>query len=268
MPQLVLGVLINRAWANLLAQQKGLNDADMYVQAAPHVGAYIYFFQRQDVNLHQQEIRGWVHQPGGGWSYQNVPWPHVYYDQVKIATLNNSRPFRRLRQGLNQTVIPLNPVLALPKWKSHLALSQYDDTSPLLPDTRRCRSARDLRKMLAQHPSILVKPDAGSWGRGICRVERAPQAGYHILLAESRRPEHILRQQDVYSLCTLYAGRRRTILQQEIALAQTAAGERCDMRITVSKTNTATGKWSRATCEPGAPAASSPTGIKAAAAWY
>lgn len=233
--QLIFGVLINHSWARSLAQQQGHYDARMYTLAAQHAGAYIYFFQRKDADLATRSISGWVPQPDGRWLYQEVPWPSAYYDQVKAAPLIRTRSYRKLRQTLNNTAIALNPILMLPKWKCHVALSQFADMSELLPETISWQSPRDLKTMLAKHPVVLAKPDAGSRGQGICRIWARGDGRYNIHLSEEDTPEPLRNLHDIYRLCTLYAGGQKLLLQQEISLARTSEDERCDMRISVAK---------------------------------
>ncbi|NLY53417.1 MAG: hypothetical protein GX060_02150 [Firmicutes bacterium] len=241
MPQLVFGVLINREWARALASQEGIFDALMYARAAEHYGVQVYFFHPRDVDLRRQRVQGWIPQPGERWAKQSVPWPHVFYDQVKLPHLNRTEPLRSVRRRLRQTAIPLNPVLALPKWQTHQALKRYPDTAPLLPHTIICRGPGSMRAMLRQHPAILSKPDAGSWGRGICRISRSGRNRYRLQLSEHNKVWPRLGLLEAYMICTSYADPGRLLLQQEIELAETSQQERSDMRVVISKNRR--GEW-------------------------
>jgi glutathione synthase/RimK-type ligase-like ATP-grasp enzyme len=251
--QLVFGVLISQSWARQLAEQQDLYDARMYALAAQHSGIYVYFFRRKDIDFTKRSIRGWVPHPDGRWVYQAVPWPNVYYDQVKIASLNNTRAYRKLHRLLNNSSIPLNPVNLLAKWKCHLALSQFPDTSELLPETILCQDTRSLKKMLTKHQVILAKPDAGSRGEGICRIWRSDEGRYNIHLAEEDTPEQLRHLQEIYLLCTVYAGRQKVLLQQEIPLARASEDERCDMRISVAKNRQGTWEVTQSYLRAGRP---------------
>lgn len=251
--QLIFGVLVSQPWARLLAQGQELYDARMYALAARQIGAYIYFFQRQDVDFSSRSIRGWVPQADDHWTYQEVPWPSIYYDQLKIAQLSNTRAYRQARHILGQTSIALNPILLLPKWKCHLMLSQFPDTSELLPETILLQEPLDLKRMLAKHPVVLAKPDAGSRGQGISRIWRDFEGKYNVHLSEEETPEQMRYLQDIYTLCTLYAGGQKVLLQQEIPLARTSEDERCDMRINVGKNRQGTWEITQSYLRAGRP---------------
>lgn len=242
--QLNFGVLINQEWADALESQKGVFDAVMYALAAGHCGVRLYFFRCRDVNLRRGALRGWVPQSSVEpitWAYQEVPCPDVYYDQIKLPHLDHTRLVSTVRRRLAATSISLNPVRALPKWKTHVVLSRFPDVAGLLPETQLCRSPRSIAAMLRRHRAVLAKPDRGSWGQGISRITRAGRGRYALQLSAEDKRWRSISAAGAYAICTLYAGGDRVLLQQQIPLMETSAGEVSDMRVVTSKNRQ--GEW-------------------------
>ncbi|WP_281278747.1 YheC/YheD family protein [Paenibacillus chibensis] len=63
------------------------------------------------------------------------------------------------------------------KWIKTKLLMAHDDVRPVIPDTRKF-SKSALKSMLGAYGMVYVKPDVGTFGKGVIRVEKRGAGGY------------------------------------------------------------------------------------------
>ncbi|PZD96637.1 YheC/YheD family protein [Paenibacillus sambharensis] len=131
--------------------------------------------------------------------------------------------------------------MAVQRVKSKLAktkvLEQHCYIRDFIPLTREL-SKVSLNEMLTQHSMVYIKPDIGSFGNGVMRIEQQPDGLYRLQL-----------QSDIYSYSSfdrLYegirklAGHKKYLVQRGIELLR-YNDRRFDLRVMVQKNPK--GKW-------------------------
>ncbi|WP_236575888.1 MULTISPECIES: YheC/YheD family protein [Paenibacillus] len=74
----------------------------------------------------------------------------------------------------------------LSKWTKTKALLTSDEVKPFIPDTRRF-SKPTLKKMLELYKMVYVKPEVGTYGKGVMRVQRLNAGAYKYQTGTTER---------------------------------------------------------------------------------
>jgi Glutathione synthase/Ribosomal protein S6 modification enzyme (glutaminyl transferase) len=119
------------------------------------------------------------------------------------------------------------------KWKKTDALLQSAELKKHVPDTR-WFGRKSLQDMLDQYGMVYVKPDNGSFGKGVFRVERLhpPQVGYQFRIGTSTH--HAATFDKLYEQLQQRTGKRPYLVQRGIHLL-THRKRRFDVRVMVQK---------------------------------
>lgn len=147
------------------------------VQAGQKLGAVVYLFSHQDVNVSQRRIRGFVPAVGGGWEARWFSWPDVVIDRYRKRV----KEYLRLRHRKLFTYA--NSTFAK-KWKITELLGADERVNKWIPETVNYSPAR-LRNMLGHHPLLYIKPGNGTGGRSILKV--AAQGSRYQLQGRDKR---------------------------------------------------------------------------------
>jgi len=121
------------------------------------------------------------------------------------------------------------------KWAKTAALLSHPEIAPHIPKTRLYTEA-NLRGMLAQYGSVVIKPQRGTGGAGVARVVREG-GGYTVTVGATKRRYRSFAELK-RALRRLRRG-RRYLIQRRIPLA-TIGGRPIDYRVKIEKEN---GEW-------------------------
>ena len=72
------------------------------------------------------------------------------------------------------------------KWKKTAALLRYQSMQPFIPKTVRFNQFQ-LNRMLDKFKMVYVKPENGTYGIGVMRVEQTA-SGYHFQISKASAP--------------------------------------------------------------------------------
>jgi hypothetical protein len=140
------------------------------------LGAEVFLFSPQDVDVTLRQVRGFVPDIGKGWRAKRFRWPDVVIDRYRWYPLekhDDYLPFRRQELFLYANSRFAN------KWRAHHVLAADETVSRWLPETRPY-SRKNVMEMLKRHPCVYIKPTHGSGGRSIVCLERRKN-GYAFL---------------------------------------------------------------------------------------
>ncbi|MGN7469843.1 YheC/YheD family endospore coat-associated protein [Brevibacillus sp. SAFN-007a] len=138
------------------------------------MGAEVFVFGLQDVQLAERRIKGFV-PAEKGWKSEWFDWPDIVIDRYRYYPLaKHSRypPFRKqnwFRYANNRFTN---------KFNLHQILQEDPLLTRWLPETH-AYARSTLVSMLARHRQVYLKPTNGSGGRSILRVEKTA-VGYSL----------------------------------------------------------------------------------------
>ncbi|WP_197259636.1 YheC/YheD family protein [Paenibacillus dendritiformis] len=142
-----------------------------WVEIGRKLGANVYVFNESDIRLRQKQIRGFKF-TRSGWTAAMEPWPDIVIDRRRC---NWNAAFRIMR---NRSLFPYANDKFVLKSKALEMFSEDERTARWLPKTLPY-SERNLRSMLAQYPLIYAKPNNGTGGMGVVRIQ-AKQGRYEV----------------------------------------------------------------------------------------
>lgn len=231
--KLVLAVFVAKAYAERLKRNEPLYEPQVYAKAAKQRDVTLYYFTVDDMrgSGRRREMWGWSF-TGQQWTYSQVPWPHLVYDQVIDPEGEEKKAVSQVRRSSSFSW--LSPRNGLPKWLTHEILSKYSSLVGLLPEERRLTSVDDLAHMLSRHNSVLVKPNYGSRGRGITMIWRETADTYGLHHSGEEEIAKGLTLQEAYSLASNYAGDDYLVVSQQIPLLR-IGNSLTDIRIIMGK---------------------------------
>lgn len=229
-----IGVLVDRReLRRALAGRPTKERIALYRQIAvedPEIS--LVLFPIQGIQIARNRLRAYAPTPNG-WRKVVVPIPKVIHKRVIHRSPAAIRTLQRLQ---DRGVILVNPNGMRNKVHMHALLSQDPDIRDHLPITAPYRHAM-LRRLLGRRMSLILKPQLGSAGYGVVRIDPLKRGRTRIMgrgvrtLSRRALRKHLGRQRIL----------RRYLIQQCIDLAR-HGGKPFDFRVPVQRD--ATGDWS------------------------
>lgn len=232
----MLGVLFSdRDWKSIWDRTSS-EDVDLYVDAAARLGIGVCFFRIRDIDLRTHTVLAMTKTGDGKWQRQQVPLPKVIHNRAvhRIDTTEG-----RLRELRSHGVIVYNYWNNFSKLSIYRKIRKSRALARYLPHT--CRFTQDNLRKYLQFQSFFVKPDRGSVGKGIVKVERRAPGVW----CATRHQNGVI-VTDRVEASRLYPYLRRVtggvwcILQRSIDLL-THDGSPFDVRVSVQRDGT--GRW-------------------------
>lgn len=150
------------------------------IRAGERLGAIVYLFSYQDVDLRQRKIRGFIPSTSDAWQSwqsQRFPWPDVVIDRCR----KGEDGYKQLRRQKDLFMYANGTYTN--KWTATQLFSQEENLQRWIPQTV-AYSPIQLAEMLKQYPIIYLKPGNGTGGRSILKIERTDEG--FLLLGRAR----------------------------------------------------------------------------------
>lgn len=236
MPEQALGVLFSdRDWKSIWNRTSS-EDVDLYVDAAAQHGVGVYFFRIRDIDLKARTVLAMTRTSNGEWQRKRVSLPKVVHNRA-VHRINTTEGSLRALRSLGVIVYNywnnFSKLSIYRKIRKSRALAQY------LPDT--CRFTQDDLGKYLRFQSFFVKPDRGSVGKGIIKVDSCAPG---VWCATRHKDDVIVTDRvetrRLYSYLKRITGVRWCILQRSIDLL-THNGSPFDVRVSVQRDGT--GRW-------------------------
>lgn len=142
-------------------------------------GIDVFVFTPEDVDEDKKQLRAWVYDANRrNWTRQWRPFPDLVYDRCRFQRNYRFQLLRKFRADYPQLTY-LNRPLAH-KWGVYQALYKNRRIRPFLPATIVYKEPSDLAKFLKIYPLVYMKPEDGTGGRGILRIEDTGKGTYLI----------------------------------------------------------------------------------------
>ncbi|MFD0961746.1 YheC/YheD family protein [Paenibacillus chungangensis] len=119
------------------------------------------------------------------------------------------------------------------KWSKTKTLMKAYDLRAYIPLTKRY-NRESLRSMMEQFDMVYIKPDSGTYGKGVIRLEKAaePESGYRYQIKKVNR--HVASLDEVYRALQSYTSTKGYLIQRGVYLLK-HTGRRFDIRVMVQR---------------------------------
>lgn len=181
-----VGILLDsRIYRGIPKDKTGHEALELYEKAAEQYGVVPCYLRLDDLRPEAKTVKTYMR--GGQGRYQRVavPVPLVVHNRVVAGSAWARRKLKRLAAS---GIILFNPTNGYGKWNVYRMLSKNASLVPHLPETRPATNA-SLRDMMRRHDSLMLKPNRGSLGVGIIRLDALDRAAgqWRASIAYGRR---------------------------------------------------------------------------------
>jgi glutathione synthase/RimK-type ligase-like ATP-grasp enzyme len=208
-------------------------------------GFLVYVFSPLQVDCTAISVQGYTYL-STGWMRQTFPLPDLIYDR---AFFNNKQQYQRHMTALHVLQqLKKTPYLGRSlkgKWSVHKVLIKHPFISAHLPKTNPLRNPSQLFHWFKEHPSVVIKPESGSHGKGVLVITKTTAAEYSLRgrnmqnqIVSNRFPNSL----NLYHWLIDFIGERRYLIQRYLHL-QTEQGVAYDIRILMQKGSN--GQWNQ-----------------------
>ena len=161
MIQKVMGVLSDPAYIRMLRNGEYIMSAEIMDSEAKSLGVSLIFFSYDEMDLFTEEAFVYT-KSGDKWLKQKAQLPPVIYDHAF------SCPDSIRRKLMNKKTLKfLNTKIGFWKWDTHLALCEFTEVYPYLPETCLFEEDEQLVKILETYGRAALKPVHGQKAIGL-----------------------------------------------------------------------------------------------------
>ncbi|MGF9715093.1 YheC/YheD family protein, partial [Paenibacillus naphthalenovorans] len=237
-----VGILVNDVmYAGIPLGKTKYERIDYYLEAGKKFGITPCFFRIRDYKAGKAWIKAYVQTDDDKFELAVVPMPQVIHNR---AIYNGIKEFRTLRSWSDEGRVLFNSWNRYGKLFIHNVLMKNPGLQPYLPRTRKATPA-NVKSMMKQFDSIIIKPDRSSKGRGVMKLSRT-QKKWKLLYPSTLHVRNTKWHSIVFNGLKLPPVLRRRlqngkyIVQQCVALA-TYKKRPFDLRVAVQRG--AAGEW-------------------------
>ncbi len=209
--------------------------------AAARSGMMAVVFRPADMASSRGRMNAWA-LLAGGVRRVNVPWPDVVYNRIPNRGGEMLGSTRLCKRMLARRGIPVFNRTFFHKWRIYRLLRRDEAGNAHLPESHPLTSLSQVPRLLHRYPMVYLKPNGGSKGLGIVKVNRLPGGRYSISFRKGHRnfqltgsswaeAQHLVRK----GMCP-----RSYVIQEGLRLAR-YRGRPFDVRVTLYKDNN--GNW-------------------------
>lgn len=229
-----IGIFTNKNKIELLKSGKSVTAYTQFNAACKKLYGICCFFSIENIDWDKKLVQGLVKE-NLRWIVKTLPLPTVIYD--RNVESNCRIESIELRKRLGDKYKILNSMAKLAKWQTINALTKNEKLLDIIPKTIQFNTVNDIENSLKLFPSVYLKPDALSKGKGIFRISKTSKSQYRI---QYREPEenHVVNLKNLEDLNILmeqYIDKGGGyIIQQEIKKAH-FRGDSFDFRLLFQK---------------------------------
>jgi hypothetical protein len=230
-----IGVLVNDSWYRRIPTGRMYHESlECYETAGRQHGVVPCFFRLKDIKPGQSHVAAYIKLNG---RYQKcvIPVPQVIHNRTLYTV---KRPMLAIRQLVADGKTVYNEWNRYGKKRIHDILQLNPEIRPHLPATREA-TPQTVKEMMNQFDKLILKPNSGSIGRGIMKLERT-EDGWRLFGAGKPASRSILFR-DRLPAVLLKKMRTRSYLVQQLLPLATVHGNPFDLRVSVQRGPT--GQW-------------------------
>ncbi|QGQ97816.1 YheC/YheD family protein [Paenibacillus psychroresistens] len=208
-------------------------------------GILVFVFSPTHVDDKTATVQGYKYQ-ASGWIKASFPLPDLIYDRAFFTSyphyLRHQSAVSAL-QRLKKT--PYLGRVLQGKWGVHKVLLKHPKLTPHIPLTKLFRQPSLLFRWLKEYSSVVLKPEAGSQGRGVLIITKSDTASYSLRgRSMQNRPiaKSFTNSFALLQWLLAFIGSRSYLIQQYLSL-QTDDGNAFDIRVLMQKGRD--GQWAQ-----------------------
>jgi hypothetical protein len=211
-----IGIFINQNKIELLSSGKNATEYILSNSACKSLYGLCCFFSIDNIDWDRKLVQGLIRE-NSRWTPQKLPLPKIIYDRnVEMNCRVESIELRKRLKGICQV---LNPMAKLAKWETIKVIEKNPKLFSIIPATIQYENSNDLENSLKLYPSLYLKPDSLSKGKGIFRVSKNQNEEYKIeyRTSEENHTVSLKNLKDIEILMSQYLEKGGGyIIQQEI----------------------------------------------------
>lgn len=207
------------------------------------VGVLPIVFGIQHIQWEQGIVSGYFYM-NSKWQQIDVPLPNVIYNKLPNRTIENLPVMKELKTTLmeNYAIPWFNPGF-FSKLEIYHKLVKNKKLQHILPKTVPMESEKSLQTMLTEFDHLYVKPNDGSFGKGIYQIKHLNDV-YYIHFRKDEDQSKILKCSSLHGVIKLFKKLKLEtkdyIIQQGIDVKK-VSGRNMDFRVHTNKNRE--GKW-------------------------
>lgn len=217
----------------------GREHVAFYEKGGEQHGVKPCYFRLRDLHFERGEVRAYVYMDGH-YVMQILPIPSVVHNRVLLRTKHDRARMKQLKKF---GTIVFNGINRFSKWYMHMLLVQHDTIRSHLPKTY-AATRKTVKKMMREHEQLILKPENGSIGKGIFKIERVDSKWhftYPVFVGKhGQRWEVATFRYLLPKVLKDRITRHLFIVQEKIPLAQ-VEGQPFDLRVSVQRNGE--GEW-------------------------
>ncbi|MDQ8739016.1 YheC/YheD family protein [Paenibacillus sp. LHD-38] len=219
----------------LLISTKGLtpellNEYRNYFTNYQSIKGLIYLFSVDGINPRNKTVEGYYYNPQADgdktpWTKGVFHYPGVIYRRIRV---NKSRLYDDLITHTDRKIF--NPYF-LNKWELWESTRSNPFIRDHLPNTKLLDNLQTLKKMLDLYGSVYLKPNNGSMGHGIMKLEKT--LGGYLFIDRYMGMTFINNEIKAWAFLQRMSKGRKYLIQQSVAL--THQNKNVDFRVIMQK---------------------------------
>ncbi|GAE26072.1 hypothetical protein JCM9140_2100 [Halalkalibacter wakoensis JCM 9140] len=163
-----IGIMVDEAvYKGIKAGRTGYEEIDFYEEAGNHFGVTPCYFRFSDVEPDQNEISAYVKGSNGKYQIRTMPTPTVIHNRALQFSKNAKMKMDRL---IKEGKLIYNSWNRFKKLDIHQVLMKQRALRKHLPETHKASEVTIL-EMLQKHKKVIIKPNSGSLGNGLMKIE-------------------------------------------------------------------------------------------------
>src|SRR5690625_1645341 len=158
------------------------NEVNQLTVASAYVAKYedanFFYFAPSDIDFNAMLIRGYFYE-NNEWVAKVVEYPDVIYDRLRARGINQ---YNMIYEEFED--IPISNEFhgnSISKLEVYDKLSTVDELKPYLIPYRQVTRVKDISHFIDQYTSIIVKPEVGSFAKGVHYVEKKGFDEYFVV---------------------------------------------------------------------------------------
>lgn len=233
-----VGVLVNQRLFKGIEQGNTAHESlYQYVLAGNEYKVIPCFFRLGDIRPGQPTIRAYV-SSGLGYIRKEIPTPLIIHNRAMYrSSISNKKLEHLTRNGM----IIFNQFTRYNKFRIHQILLQDSCIRVSLPETEMA-TIDSIKGMMSRHRTLIIKPNNGSIGKGIMKLEKSGDDSWTIFYRGNSRGNY--QQYTFRAKLPLFLRRailkRSYLVQQRLPLSE-FEGRPYDFRVSVQRDQT--GDW-------------------------
>ncbi|RKN85523.1 YheC/YheD family protein [Paenibacillus ginsengarvi] len=151
------------------------------------LGLTVFVFFPNRIDWQRRRVVGYAYSAESGrWEKGVFPFPDAVYDRCFYSNRSTYAAYREpIRRLMSTPGIHFLGYGLKGKWNVHQMLMRDERIEPFLPETERLQDTNDIARWLDGKGELFLKPQGGSHGKGVLRIQKIPN-GFGVTGRTSR----------------------------------------------------------------------------------